>query len=291
MSKYRTIEIDSWADYQRLVGGSEFRTWAFRGQQSARWKLFSTISRYFKTFRVKPEAWSRQELRVNRIFRRKAHLYLSHVPDRDDDFQWLALMQHHGAPTRLLDFTWSPFVAAFFALEAATEPAAVWGLCVPRLLGEQVTTEKGGVAARDLRLNDAGHYDRWFIPNNLRFAVQGEPLVMNQRLVAQSATFVVPGVLDRPVERIIESYRDPQRTLAKIVLDTERIRDDAMFSLYSMNITNATLFPGLDGMARSLAYELEHHWEYNPKTLDVHPDFLLPQRGAGPKHLKRAEPG
>ena len=82
-----------------------------------------------------------------------------------------------------------------------------------------------------------------------------------------------------------------QRTLAKIVLDTERIRDDAMFSLYSMNITNATLFPGLDGMARSLAYELEHHWEYNPKTLDVHPDFLLPQRGAGPKSLKRAEPG
>ncbi len=291
MSKYRTIEIDSWPDYQRLVGGSEFRTWAFRGQQSARWKLFSTISRYFKTFRVKPEAWSRQELRVNRIFRRKAHLYLSHVPDRDDDFQWLALMQHHGAPTRLLDFTWSPFVAAFFALEAATEPAAVWGLCVPRLLGEKVTTEKGGVAARDLRLNDAGHYDRWFIPNNLRFAVQGEPLVMNQRLVAQSATFVVPGVLDRPVERIIESYRSPKRTLAKIVLDTERIRDDAMFSLYSMNITNATLFPGLDGMARSLAYELEHHWEYNPKTLDVHPDFLLPQRGTGPKRLTRAKPG
>ena len=58
MRKYRTIEIDSWADYQRLVGGSEFRTWAFRGQQSAKWKLFSTISRYFRTFGVKAEAWS-----------------------------------------------------------------------------------------------------------------------------------------------------------------------------------------------------------------------------------------
>ena len=136
--------------------------------------------------------------------------------------------------------------------------------------------------------NDPGHYDRWFIPNNLRFAVQGEPLVMNQRLVAQSATFVVPGVLDQPVERIIESYRSPEKTLAKIVLDTDRIRDDAMFSLYSMNITNATLFPGLDGMARSLAFELEHHWEYNPKTLDVHPDFLIQERG--PKPIKRSSP-
>jgi hypothetical protein len=47
-----------------------------------------------------------------------------------------------------------------------------------------------------------------------------------------------------------------------------------MLSLYSMNITQATLFPGLDGMARALAYELEYHWEYNPKTMVVHPDFV-----------------
>ena len=37
-------------------------------------------------------------------------------------------MQHHGAPTRLIDFTWSPYVAAFFALERATGDAAVWAV-------------------------------------------------------------------------------------------------------------------------------------------------------------------
>ena len=43
-------------------------------------------------------------------------------------------------------------------------------------------------------------------------------------------------------------------------------RDEAMAELYLMNINSASLFPGLDGLARSLAYELEHHWAFDPKT-------------------------
>jgi hypothetical protein len=49
-------------------------------------------------------------------------------PEPDDDFQWLALMQHHGAPTRLIDFTWSPYVAAFFALERTLTDGVVWAM-------------------------------------------------------------------------------------------------------------------------------------------------------------------
>jgi hypothetical protein len=40
-----------------------------------------------------------------------------------------------------------------------------------------------------------------------------------------------------------------------------------MQELYGMNITQATLFPDLDGLARSLAYELEFHWAYDPRTM------------------------
>ena len=80
---------------------------------------------------VPRDQWRQREERAIRIFRRKAHVYLSDKSVLVDDLRCLAMMQHHGAPTRLLDFTKSPFVAAFFALEKAGGPAAVYALNTP----------------------------------------------------------------------------------------------------------------------------------------------------------------
>jgi FRG domain-containing protein len=280
VSSFRVIEIETWSDYQKVVTSPELRGWAFRGQRDSGWKLESSISRLLRQYKIDRRAWVGQEERVNRIFRRKAHLFLSHVPPEDDDFQWLALMQHHGSPTRLLDFTWSPFVAAFFALESASGPAAVWAVSVPRLWNERfrVPGKRRPVTIGEFSLKTPGNYQQWFLSSRVPFLVQGEPLVMNQRLVAQSGTFVVPSVLDKFLEEIIDTYSHPDRTLVKLAIDTERVRDDAMYALYSMNISHATLFPGLDGMARSLAYELEYDWYRNPKTYKIYPEFS--KRGA-----------
>ena len=275
ISSFRIKHIKSWNQYQQVVTSPKFHSWAFRGQRDSQWQLESSISRLLKQYKIDPRAWEDQEKRVNRIFRRKARLFLNHIPPEEDDFQWLALMQHHGAPTRLLDFTWSPFVAAFFALESAISSAAVWAVSVPRLWTEKfkLHNNQRKVTISDLSLKTPGNYEKLFLGSDIPFLAQGEPLVMNQRLVAQSGTFAIPSMLDRPAEEIINTYKQPGRILVKLVIDTEKVRDDAMYALYNMNISFATLFPGLDGMAQSLAYELEHDWYRNPKTYVTHPEW------------------
>ena len=95
---------------------------------------------------------------------------------------------------------------------------------------------------------------------------------MNRRLIAQSGTFCVPAVLDKSIEDILAEYPHPKETLIKFILPADKVREVGMHELYRMNITQATLFPDLDGLSRSLAYELEYHWAYDPRT-------MTPRRG------------
>src|SRR3982751_548545 len=125
---YRVFRLRSWDAFLKLIIQAPYSNWAFRGERDERWPLYSSLSRYLMNFAVDKKAWPEQEARILRVFKRKAHQFLVQPPDPDDDFQWLALMQHHGAPTRLLDFTWSPYVAAFFALERTLNDGVVWAM-------------------------------------------------------------------------------------------------------------------------------------------------------------------
>lgn len=232
--------------------------------------------RRFREAGVHRDAWQRQEERVVRIFQRKAHLFLDHIPDSTDSFQWLSLMQHHGAPTRLLDITWSAYVAAFFALERATVDAAVWGISPPKA-NEGLDAVLGPLTSlRPDRFNfrGAGNFESHFLPGTHPIVLVGEPYVMNQRLIAQEGAFAVPGMIDRSLDNILAVRPDAEHIIVKLVLRTSLLRRDAMRSLYNMNITNATLFPDLDGLARSLAYELEFHWAFDPYTMTAVPGFV-----------------
>ena len=255
---YRTIRVESWEAFLGYITRPPYSNWAFRGERDERWPLYSSLSRHLQGFRISREAWPEQERRIIRIFKRKAHQFLDKPPDLDDDFQWLALMQHHGAPTRLIDFTWSPYVAAFFALERTLGDGVVWAINPAR-----VDSSRNFKPARTHpRL--AGNFQRYYIKGDRRFIWMGEPHTMNQRLIAQSGTFAVPGVLDVPVEDILS---DNENIMAKFVM-TQAVRETGMRELYRMNITFATLFPDLDGLARSMGYELEFHWAYNPRTME-----------------------
>ena len=254
---YKVVKLQSWEEYLSIISDSPYQNWAFRGQRDASAPLFSVLSRYFMSFGVDRRAWPDQEKRILRIFKRKAIHFLDVVPARDDDFEWLALMQDHGAPTRLLDFTWSPYVAAFFALHNTTNEGVIWA-CNPAEI-EKV---------KRVHLDEPGSFRKNFLSGAGSFVWLGEPYAMNRRLIAQSGTFLVPAVLDKSIEEILKEYPNPRETLIKFIVPADKVREKGMRELYRMNVTQSTLFPDLDGLARSLAYELEFHWAFDPRTME-----------------------
>jgi hypothetical protein len=265
----RTLEVevrpfDSWPKLRdELDRLSDAKKWVFRGQEKAKWGLTHTLYRQLQNRGVKRRDWRKQEKRIIRMFSRKAHLFLPALPR--NFLEWIALMQHHGAPTRLLDFTWSPYVAAFFALDNATEDedAAIWAV------NEHVLN-----ADRDPALSTSSKIlpppsPPWDQDPGLRHCLRSgkrtacimSPFVMNQRLIAQSGTFLVPTVLDAPLDELLLERHQAKRAVLKLCIRTSKVRRAAIWDLYQMNISQATLFPGLDGLARSMAQELEVNWK------------------------------
>lgn len=102
----------------------------FRGQANTDWDLIPGIFR---------DGSENAEYTYVQEFMHAAPSRYSKCPPLEDKPSWLALMQHYGLPTRLLDWTWSIFNAAFFAVWSSEAPSrgatsgAVWALNMMRV--------------------------------------------------------------------------------------------------------------------------------------------------------------
>ncbi|HEX2547066.1 MAG TPA: FRG domain-containing protein [Ramlibacter sp.] len=253
----KVIRLSRWSEFVEQTDALE--GWAFRGHVNADWPLVPSLTRRLQQFSLDQRLWPLREARAMRVFRRKAHIYLADRSALDDDLRCLALMQHHGAATRLLDFSKSPFVSAFFALESADMDVAVFALNTPALWHAAPDFDPTMTRSR-IDPRTPGNFERHFLGNEHPLIWFGEPSEMDSRLSAQSGLFVIPGVLDKALDEILDAYGGSDTLLTKFVLPLS-MRDEAMRSLYRMNVTYATLFPDLEGLARSVSYELEAIWE------------------------------
>src|ERR1035438_2080011 len=128
LSRYiKSVKLDSVEEVRTQFDSLIEPCWVFRGQANARWSLTTSLERA-ATWRHLPI--DHAESQLISAFKSQAHLYEADVPPLENDLDWVALMQHHGCPTRLLDFTRSPYIALYFALERAeaNRSCAVWAV-------------------------------------------------------------------------------------------------------------------------------------------------------------------
>ena len=251
--------MQSWLDIlDDLYSGSwnaalhRFRSpFAFRGMGSDTHTLASSLVRLSNGH---PDP-RRLEMALLRNFRKYAH---GEAGLSDSIWDWLALGQHRGLPTRLLDWTYSPLVALHFATD---NPATfhvngvVW--CVnfveahkqlpPRLrrLLEQEGSDTFTVemlrAFPSLRDFDALRREP--------FAIFMEPPAVDRRILNQFALF---GLMSSPDARLDEWLERHPDLCRKVVIPAAlkwEIRD----KLDQANVNERVLFPGLDGLSRWLA--------------------------------------
>ena len=108
-------------------GEIENTAWVFRGANNSAYRLEPSIERIAGHNQF---GWASMELAAVREFKARSHMHPIHQTP-DDDLTCLALMQHYGIPTRLLDFTSSPFVALYFAVKEVSENTAsarIWAV-------------------------------------------------------------------------------------------------------------------------------------------------------------------
>jgi hypothetical protein len=208
------LRINSFSElHEALAKYRNDFSWIFRGHSRPDWKLLPKVARN--------KILARSEESIFLSWRRRAVEYVSTNPPTTWD--WLAIAQHHGLATRLLDWSLNPLIATFFAVKESYEGDAIIYAFKPKkiVFAEKVEplNYKGGVA----------HY---------------RPSAFANRISRQGATFTVHG--PNSTEASAENGH-----IDKLIID-QNYRGQLQQELSHYGYNHSTIFPDLDGLSEFL---------------------------------------
>jgi|GEM_PF-1086713 len=278
--KWPSIKIDSFKDYvskvqelTKLADPNPHSYW-FRGQSNKYWGLKPSFMRITEGL-VGPEEALELERVARNEFKYNAHFHVDHrlLEKVKTNPCWWAIMQHHGAPTRLLDWSTSAYVAAYFAAQQdnSGEEGVVWAFCDTILENEfeknykielnkrcpKLKLKKGQSALPDFtkteetdnrvgalhQLAETPDVIRAVAPLRFQFA-------SSERMAKQQGAFTMCLRIHEEHDCIADILGTSH---VKRFVIPQDIKPDFLLQLRMMNITALSMFPGIDGLGRSVA--------------------------------------
>lgn len=222
--------INSVSDFLAIASVSYFNEsrgrWVFRGHSNCKYNLIPSVGRIKHTSTTAKVF----EKKVFDMFCRESRMLLETTPE--SDWEWLSIAQHHGIPTRLLDWTHNPLVALYF--------------CVSK--NEDIDGELFGLFAA----KKANENTRNGSPFDIKRPVKLYPNFVASRIRVQEGLFVACPNIDLPLNDQLQDRADWKIVSHKIPKESKsKIR----YELFRLGVHQSLLFPGLDGLAERISWQ------------------------------------
>ncbi len=263
------IRVESWAQLQEELfedaWNSElerFRSrYAFRGLSDSSYRLETTLIRLGGPYK-----------NLERHLLRNFKKYARHnVVEQDSVWHWLTVAQHHGLPTRLLDWTYSPYVALHFAtanIEKYDYDGAIWAVnylkshqLLPLHLREKLEAEGANVFTVEMLSETLSSLEDLGKLGQDEFALFFEPPSIDDRITNQYGFFsIMPSA-----QSILDNWLARHPHLWRRIIIPARLKWEIRDKLDQANISERVLFPGLDGLSSWLKRQYSPKQEHNPK--------------------------
>lgn len=195
----------------------------FRGVKNANYELIPTIGR-LKT-KTGNNLTPKEEKTLFKIFKNRAYPFIKDY--KDDDLELLSIAQHHGLPTRLLDWTKNPLVATYFSVEDSFNENDTDYSCIYIHVPEKLT-----------------NLDETYNPFEIEEVKRFVPKHWDNRIIAQSGLFTI--------------HHDPYTpwnptNLTKVLIHKD-IRKAIKNTLNKFGINPSTIYPDIDGIAKHIKW-------------------------------------